>query len=260
MHTPAAAVHGIGGGGRYTSRMAHRVLIIDDDAKLAELLSEFLAGYGFTVTHAPRPSRGIALLRRGGFDAVILDIMLPEMNGFDACRAIRAFSRVPVIMLTARGDTVDRVVGLEIGADDYLPKPFEPRELAARLQALIRRATAMPSDADAELIFDGLRMQFAAQKVYLTGDGGEEEVELSAAEFRALAALVRRRPAVVSRDALAEELRGLERDAFDRSIDTMVSRVRARLRDQAKSPRFIKTVRGAGYAFIASPSADKTAE
>jgi len=177
------------------------------------------------------------------------------MNGFETCRAIRAFSRVPVIMLTARGDTVDRVVGLEIGADDYLPKPFEPRELAARLQALIRRATSLPSDADAELTFDGLRIQTAAQKVYLTGgDGADEaEVDLSAAEFRALMALVRRRPAVVSRDALIEELRGFERDAFDRSVDTMVSRVRARLRDSVKSPRFIKTVRGVGYAFIATP-------
>jgi len=232
--------------------MSQRVLIIDDDAKLAELLSEFLADFGFSVAHAARPSRGIALLRRGGFDAVILDIMLPEMNGFDTCRAIRAFSRVPVIMLTARGDTVDRVVGLEIGADDYLPKPFEPRELAARLQALIRRATSLPVDADAELTFAGLRIQTAAQKVFLTVDG-EEEVTLSAAEFRALLALVRRRPAVVSRDALMEELRGFERDAFDRSIDTTVSRVRARLRDSVKSPRFIKTVRGAGYAFIAAP-------
>jgi len=233
--------------------MSRRVLIIDDDAKLAELLAEFLADFGFSVAHAARPSRGIALLRRGGFDAVILDIMLPEMNGFDTCRAIRAFSRVPVIMLTARGDTVDRVVGLEIGADDYLPKPFEPRELAARLQALIRRATSLPVDADAELTFDGLRIQTAAQKVYLTDGAGEEEVTLSAAEFRALLALVRRRPAVVSRDALMEELRGFERDAFDRSVDTMVSRVRARLRDSVKSPRFIKTVRGAGYAFIAAP-------
>jgi len=237
--------------------MSQRVLIIDDDAKLAELLSEFLADFGFSVAHAARPSRGIALLRRGGFDAVILDIMLPEMNGFETCRAIRAFSRVPVIMLTARGDTVDRVVGLEIGADDYLPKPFEPRELAARLQALIRRASAAPVDADAELTFAGLRIQTAAQKVFLTVDG-EEEVTLSAAEFRALLALVRRRPAVVSRDALFEELRGLnprDVDAFDRSIDTTVSRVRARLRDSVKSPRFIKTVRGAGYAFIAAPVA-----
>lgn len=240
--------------------MAHRILIIDDDAKLAELLSEFLAGYGFTVTHAPRPSRGLSLLRQRGFDAVILDIMLPEMNGFETCRAIRAFSRVPVIMLTARGDTVDRVVGLEIGADDYLPKPFEPRELAARLQALIRRATSAPGDADAALTFAGLRLQLAAQKVFLIHDGGEQEVELSAAEFRALAALVRRRPAVVSRDELIEELRGFERDAFDRSIDTTVSRVRARLRDSAKSPRFIKTVRGAGYAFIAQPVADRGGE
>ncbi|MDD9850620.1 MAG: response regulator transcription factor [Gammaproteobacteria bacterium] len=238
--------------------MAHRVLIIDDDAKLAELLAEFLANYGFTVTHAARPARGLSLLRRGGFDAVILDIMLPEMNGFETCRAIRAFSRVPVLMLTARGDTVDRVVGLEIGADDYLPKPFEPRELAARLQALIRRAhaTATPGgfDGDTALTFDGLRLLPAAQKVFLVNHGEEQEVELSAAEFRALLALARRRPAVVSRDVLIEELRGLNtRDAFDRSIDTTVSRVRARLRDPAKSPRFIKTVRGAGYAFIAQP-------
>lgn len=246
--------------------MAHRILIIDDDAKLAELLSEFLAGYGFTVTHAPRPSRGLSLLRQRGFDAVILDIMLPEMNGFETCRAIRAFSRVPVIMLTARGDTVDRVVGLEIGADDYLPKPFEPRELAARLQALIRRATASPGGPETELVFDGLHMAMDAQKVFLVHDGGEREVALSAAEFRALAALARRRPAVVSRDELIEELRGLDRnfrDAFDRSIDTTVSRVRARLRDSAKSPRFIKTVRGAGYAFIAQPArsvADNNAE
>ncbi|MDD9884305.1 MAG: response regulator transcription factor [Gammaproteobacteria bacterium] len=234
--------------------MAHRVLIIDDDAKLAELLAEFLANYGFTVTHAARPSRGLSLLRRGGFDAVILDIMLPEMNGFETCRAIRAFSRVPVLMLTARGDTVDRVVGLEIGADDYLPKPFEPRELAARLQALIRRATSATSGGDSALTFDGLRLLPAAQKVFLVNHGEEQEVELSAAEFRALLALARRRPAVVSRDVLIEELRGLNtRDAFDRSIDTTVSRVRARLRDPAKSPRFIKTVRGAGYAFIAQP-------
>ena len=234
-----------------------RVLIIDDDAKLAELLSEFLGGYGFSVSHAGRPSHGLAMLRRTAFDAVILDVMLPEQNGFDTCRELRAFTQLPVIMLTARGDTVDRVVGLEIGADDYLPKPFEPRELAARLQALIRRADPPPAAAPgarAALVFEGLRIEPDTRKVFLTGAVGREVV-LTAAEFQALLALAVRRPAVVSRDLLVEELRGLARDVFDRSVDITVSRVRAKLGDPAKAPRFIKTVRGAGYTFVAAPLA-----
>jgi DNA-binding response OmpR family regulator len=244
--------------------MEKRVLIIDDDEKLADLLREFLARYGFAASAAHRPADALALLRRESFAAIILDVMLPEMSGFELCREIRAFSATPIIMLTARGDIVDKVVGLEIGADDYLPKPFEPRELAARLQALLRRA-AHQFAAGETLRFEGLKIDLGSQWAFVRGDsysppnnnddGDEKAVELTAAEFRLLSALVRERPKVVSRDDLIEEMRGFERDVFDRSIDIQVSRLRAKLGDSPRMPRFIRTARGAGYAFIAKPSA-----
>lgn len=242
--------------------MEKRVLIIDDDEKLAALLREFLAKYGFAARAAHRPSEALSILRRESFAAIILDVMMPEMSGFDLCREIRAFSSTPIIMLTARGDIVDKVVGLEIGADDYLPKPFEPRELAARLQALLRRASHRFAVGET-LRFAGLRLDLATRRAFLCppasassggesapAPGEEEQIELTAAEFRLLSALVRERPKVVSRDDLIEEMRGFERDVFDRSIDIQVSRLRAKLRDSPRTPRFIRTVRGAGYAFV----------
>lgn len=235
--------------------MDRRILVIDDDAKLCELLAEFLGGHGFRVESAQAPDKGLAALARGKPDAVILDVMLPGMDGFEVCRKIRESSSVPIIMLTARGDVMDRVVGLEIGADDYLPKPFEPRELAARLHALLRRGMH-PAERRREetLEFEGLRIDRATRAAELVGGrGAARDAGLTVAEFDVLDLLVAARPAVVGRDELIGRLRGFEREVYDRSVDILVSRVRSKLGDPPSSPRFIKTFRGAGYAFIGRP-------
>ena len=220
-----------------------RVLIIDDDERLGALLTEYLGRFNFEVTTAVHPEAGLRALRGGDHDIVILDVMLPEMDGFVVCRRIREFSRVPIIMLTARGEVTDRVIGLELGADDYLPKPFEPRELVARIQAVLRRGVA---GADEVLKAGTLEVNWTTRSARLDG----RELELTGAEFELLGLLVRNRGRVLSRDRIMDETRGVDWDAYDRSIDVLVSRLRQKLGDDAKRPRFIRTIRGSGYRFI----------
>ena len=221
----------------------NRVLIIDDDERLAALLTEYLGRFNFEVTTAVHPEAGLRALRSGDPDIVILDVMLPEMDGFAVCRRIREFSRVPIVMLTARGEVTDRIVGLELGADDYLPKPFEPRELVARIQAVLRRGAA---GADEVLKAGALEVNWTSRSARLDG----RELDLTGAEFELLGLLVRNRGRVLSRDRIMDETRGVDWDAYDRSIDVLVSRLRQKLGDDAKHPRFIRTIRGSGYRFI----------
>jgi two-component system, OmpR family, response regulator len=216
-----------------------RVLLIDDDENLAAPLAEYLRRFDLELEAATRPSAGFARLARGGIDAVILDVMLPEMDGFEVCRRIRATSDVPVLMLTARGELSDLVVGLELGADDYLPKPFEPRELAARLATILRRARA---PAGSVLRFDGLAIDTVRREV----TRGDETVDLTGTEFELLLLLAREPNKVFSRDEILNRLHGRESlELHTRAVDILVSRVRKKLEPLA----FIKTLRNAGYTF-----------
>jgi OmpR family response regulator RpaB len=220
-----------------------RILLIDDDQALGEPLAAYFARFGMDLTHALRPSQGLALLRQGGFDAAILDVMLPEQDGFSLCRDIRRESDLPLVMLTARGDVMDRVVGLELGADDYLPKPFEPRELVARLQTVLRRRT--PPRADGRLRFTGLVIDPVTRSVQLQ----DRDVDLTSTEFDLLLLLAREPGKVFSRDDLLNELRGHEAELYSRAVDILVSRVRRKLEPLVA----IKTLRNAGYALALRP-------
>jgi OmpR family response regulator RpaB len=221
-----------------------RLLLIDDDEHLGPPLAAYLLRSGFELEQAVRPSQGLARLRGGRFDAVILDVMLPEMDGFETCRAIRrdnTISAVPVLMLTARGDVMDRVVGLELGADDYLPKPFEPRELLARLQTVLRRsAGAVP--AKGQLLFEGLSIDLDRREVR----AGSQPVELTGTEFELLALLAATPGRVFSRDDILTRLRGHSaEDIASRAVDILVSRLRRKL----EPLDLIRTLRNAGYVF-----------
>jgi DNA-binding response OmpR family regulator len=221
-----------------------RVLIVDDDEKLNTLLAEYLGGFGFSVRTVAHPVAGLRAIDADPPDIVVLDVMLPEMDGFAVCRKVREKSRVPIVMLTARGEVADRVVGLELGADDYLPKPFEPRELVARIQAVLRRGVA---DASAERVRVGaLELNGAARTAALDGAA----LPLTGAEFDLLSLLVRHRGRVLSRDRIMDETRGVDWEAFDRSVDVLISRLRQKLGDDPRRPGFIRTVRGAGYTWI----------
>ena len=224
----------------------HRILLIDDDEHLAPPLAAYLRRFDFELVAAHRPSDGFAKLAEGGIDAVILDVMLPEMDGFAVCRQIRRDSDIPVVMLTARGDVTDRVVGLELGADDYLPKPFEPRELAARLQTVLRRrvqapAAAAPAAPASLLRFDGLEIDTERRVVRRQG----EAVELTGTEFELLLLLAREPNKVWHRDEILNRLRGRDADLYTRAVDILVSRLRRKLEPLA----CIKTLRNAGYTF-----------
>ena len=231
--------------------MPDAILMIEDDQHLAAMVSEYLGQHGFAVTVAPRGDRGLALLGKGGFQGVLLDVMLPDLDGFEVCRRIRAQADVPVVMLTARGDDTDRIVGLELGADDYLPKPFNPRELLARLKAVLRRRAAGP-DRRPVLRFGRLEIDREARRVRLDG----RERPLTSHQFDLLVALAESAGRVLSRDALMERVRGDALEAFDRSIDVHVSRIRAAIEDDPRRPRRILTVRGAGYVFARAQDED----
>jgi DNA-binding response OmpR family regulator len=222
-----------------------RVLLIDDDEALGALLTEYLDQFGFTVRTVPRPDDGLEALATDPPDIVVLDVMLPGMDGFAVCRKVREKSRVPIVMLTARGSVTDRIVGLELGADDYLPKPFEPRELVARLQAVLRRGGA-GSEPGETVRVGALEMRWDARTTRLEG----RPLELTTAEFELLGLLVRNRGRVLTRDRILEATRGLDWETYDRSIDVLVSRLRQKLGDDPRHPAFIKTVRGLGYRFI----------
>jgi two-component system response regulator CpxR len=224
------------------------LLVIDDDVGLCELVTEYLEGEGFSVESVHDGSTGVERALGGGANLVILDVMLPGLGGFEVLSRIREQSRVPVLMLTARGDDVDRIVGLEMGADDYLPKPFNPRELAARIRAILRRAAAedvRPGDGDVLEVGD-LRLDLGARWALVDGD----EVELTGAEFMILEVLLREAGRVVSRDELSREALGRRSSPFDRSLDVHLSSLRRKLGNLPGGGDRIKTVRGVGYLYV----------
>jgi OmpR family response regulator RpaB len=231
----------------------NRILLIDDDEQLGPPLATYFQRFELHLTHATRPSEGLALLRSQPFDAAILDVMLPEMDGFELCRTIRKDNDIPLVMLTARGDVMDRVVGLELGADDYLPKPFEPRELVARLQTVLRRrkpstpANKPGSPGHAALLrFDGLDIDTARRSVIRQG----QEIELTGTEYELLLLLAREPGKVFSRDDILNRLRGHEAELYTRAVDIVVSRLRKKL----EPLDCIKTLRNAGYSLALPPS------
>ncbi len=225
--------------------MVDRLLMIDDDERLSAMVSQYLETRGFKLDTRPDGRSGLDTLRFGSYDGLILDVMLPDLDGFEILKRVRADSNVPVIMLTARGDADDRIVGLELGADDYLPKPFEPRELLARLRAILRRGRHVAEGR--VLRFGRLEIDTGAHAVRVAGD----ERTLTGRQFQLLVALAERAGRVLSRDQLMEIVVGEELDAFDRSIDVHISRIRAEIEDDSKLPRRILTVRGVGYVFAA---------
>jgi len=222
---------------------ASRILLVEDDARLATMVAEYLGEAGFRTTRAASGAAAMQLAASESFDAMILDLMLPDADGLDICRTLRAKSDLPVLMLTARGDPLDRVVGLEIGADDYLPKPFEPRELLARLRAILRRRGG-PGQSQV-LHFGRLEIDKGAREVRLDG----QRRTLTGHQFALLVALAERAGRVLSREALMDLTKGEAIEDFDRSIDVHISRLRAAIEDDPKHPRRILTLRGAGYVF-----------
>jgi DNA-binding response OmpR family regulator len=221
-----------------------RVLLIDDDKRLHELLTTYLEQNGFAVTGAPDGQRGLSALDAEPFDIVLLDVMMPGMDGLEVCRRIRAKSRVPILMLTAKGDETDRVVGLELGADDYIAKPFGPRELVARLRAVLRRAGPQP-ESDLIVVND-VSIDVPGHKVRVRG----QDIELTGIEFDILLALARRAGRVVGRDALLNEAGRGDVTVGDRTVDVHISHLRQKLGDDPRSPKKIKTIRGVGYVLV----------
>ena len=222
--------------------MTDRILLIEDDNRLAEMVRDYLDGAGFRTTWAATGAAGLALHAREAFDAIVLDLMLPDMDGLDVCRQVRARAATPILMLTARGDAMDRVVGLELGADDYLAKPFEPRELLARLRAILRRGKTTRDDV---LRFGRLDIDRGAREVRLDG----EVCPITSYQFSLLLALAEHAGRVMSREVLMDIIKAEPFEAFDRSIDVHISRIRAAIEDDPKKPRRVITVRGAGYVF-----------
>jgi len=226
--------------------MKKRILVIDDDEKLCELLTSYLSRYEYEVTTKINPLDALKFLAKHTADLIILDVMLPEMDGFEVLKTLRKDKTIPIIMLTARGDTMDKIVGLELGADDYLPKPFEPRELLARIQSILRRSNTSQIDQKQQVVSGVLNVNLYNRTAQLSG----EEIDLTTMEYEILSLLVRNPSRVISRDDIMEEIRGIDWDAFNRSIDVAVSRLRTKLKDDAKHPHYIKTIWGRGYQFI----------
>lgn len=225
--------------------MSARVLIIDDDERLAAMLRSYLEGRGYVVQHRGDAASGLAQVRQGRPDAVVLDVMLPDLDGFEVLRRIRGDSQVPVIMLTARGEDTDRIVGLELGADDYLPKPFNPRELVARLAAVLRRGAPAKVEPRQLLRFGDLEIDRDERVVRVAGVAKA----LTGHQFELLWALAASAGRVLSRTQLMDRVRGEEFDPLDRSIDVHISRIRAAIEVDPQRPQWIVTVRGAGYVF-----------
>ena len=226
------------------------ILIIDDDEKLNLLLKDFFKDFGFTTLTATHPENGLKIIKQKSPDIIILDIMLPGMNGFEVCKAIRKFSSIPIIMLTAKGELMDRVVGLELGADDYLAKPFEPRELVARIQSVLRRIH--PVEKNQVQKFGNMTIDFNKHTIEIDG----KSIEMTTNEFSALCFLARNPNKVLNRDQILDEMSGIECDAFNRSVDITMSRLRQKLNDDPKNPSFIKTIWGTGYMFVAEEQKD----
>jgi len=228
-----------------------QLLMIEDDARLAQMVGEYLTQSGFLFTHAGDGASGLEQLQQHAPDLVILDLMLPDTDGLEICRRIRSLpapaSKVSVLMLTAKGDPMDRIIGLEIGADDYLPKPFEPRELLARIRAVLRRRSENNADTEASTVmrFGTLEIDRNARTVSVGG----AVADLTSYQFDLLVAMAERAGRVLTRDQIMEAVRGRELEAIDRSIDVHMGRIRAAIEVDAKNPKRILTVRGVGYVF-----------
>lgn len=229
-----------------------KVLIIDDDRKHSELLQAYFKRFGINLVCAHDANEGMRKLNREDPDLLLLDVMLPGRDGFEICREVRKSSDIPIIMLTARGDVIDRVSGLELGADDYIGKPFEPRELVARVQATLRRADLAASTSN-KLEFDGLSIDTDTRTVKVDG----KVVDLTSMEYELLVTLARRPGKKLSRDDILSELRGIDAAILTRSVDIMISRLRQKLGDSVKPPRFIQTIWGRGYSFVGAPLEDE---
>jgi len=225
-----------------------KILIIDDDVQLTELLIEFLVSYKYKIVAKHTPEEGLEYLEKKEANVIILDIMLPGMDGFQVLRKIRENLSTPVIMLTARGEVTDRIVGLELGADDYLPKPFEPRELLARIQSILRRAHSSAAIIE-NVHFKGLSIDKNKQEVLLD----KKPISLSTTEYEALILFIENSSETLDREFLVENLRGISWQSYDRSVDVLVSRLRGKLGETPNKTRFIKTIHGVGYKFIGEP-------
>lgn len=225
----------------------NKILLIDDDQRLGELLSEYFKSFEFQLEHALKPSEGFSKLESGNFDLIILDVMLPEMDGFEVCKTIRKTSDIPILMLTARGEVTDRIVGIEIGADDYLPKPFEPRELVVRIQNILKRSNNEKSQSnDTVLSFTNLVIDKELRQVTINS----KPVSLSSMEYSLLVLLTEKPNKIFSRDEILNYLKGIDTDIYSRAVDIQISRLRQKL----KPTDYIKTVRGTGYTFSAKVS------
>ncbi len=228
------------------SAQRSRLLLVDDDQKYCRLISDYLSRYGYEVTAVHDGQSGLQLSVGHGFDAIILDVMLPGLDGYAVLKKLREQSQIPVLMLTALGDETDRIVGLEIGADDYLPKTFSPRELLARLRAVLRRTKAVEQSNKTEIIVGPLTIDLLARRANL----GDELLTLTPVEFDLLVVLAQAKGRVQTREHLLNEIRERNYDIFDRTIDVHISALRRKLQDDPKNPRFIRTVRAAGYMLI----------
>ncbi len=231
----------------------YNLLLVDDDIKFCRLISDYLHRYGYIVSFAHEGKSALKMMAEGSWDAIILDVMLPQMDGFEILRRIRETSNVPVLMLTALGDETDRIVGLEIGADDYLPKSYSPRELLARLKAVLRRSARTPQDGkdedEEEIIVGSLTISQVTHTASLKG----EALVLTPVEYHLLVVLAQAAGRIKSREQLLNEIRDRNYDVFDRSIDVHISALRKKLGDDPKNPRFIRTVRSVGYMLIPPP-------
>lgn len=231
--------------------MANNILLIEDDSRLAEMIVDYLDNSGFNVTIANTGQYGLELQKRRGFDAILLDLMLPDVDGLEICRQLRAKDSVPILMLTAKGEPLDRILGLELGADDYLPKPFEPRELLARLKAVLRRgsvATLEKEGREPILTFGSLEIDPNSMEVRLDS----KKCDLTTHQFNLLKVLADRAGRVLSRNNIMNALKGNDLEAFDRSIDVHISRIRSEIEEDPNNPRRVITVRGVGYVFARS--------
>ena len=231
-----------------------KLLIVDDDHKLVALVRDYLEPQGFEIEVAADGITGLDAALSTAADLVILDLMLPGLDGLEVCRRLRAQSQIPVLMLTARGDDTDRIVGLEMGADDYLPKPFNPRELLARIRAILRRSprpSSEPSDSDGWIDVEGLALHPGSRRAVLD----DAELDLTTAEFDLLLALARSAGRVLSREVLLDQVHGPGWAAISRSVDVHISRIRHKIEIDPRRPRRLKTVRGVGY-MICRPSRD----
>jgi DNA-binding response OmpR family regulator len=227
--------------------MNKKILIIDDDSELNELLSDFLTKHNYEVFTAIHPDEGLALFNKHQPNLIVLDVMLPGKSGFEICKEIRETSKTPIIILSARGELDDRLAGLDLGADDYMPKPYEPRELVARIQSVLRRTENYKLGPESKILrSNDLVIDMNKASVTLAGS----TLELTTMEFEMLCLFMQNPGVTLSREQVVDKLRGIEWDSIDRTIDVLISRLRSKLKDDVKNPKFLKTIWGSGYRFV----------